>query len=325
MAHVHLLSSAAGEGPGRPYPFDEVNRMRESAAHDRFGVHTVVDRPESADLILFVENCHTVQHYQEVRTHPVYQRHTDRCLLHSCHDHPLPLLPGVYASLRRSDYHPERTRTGGYLRAFAHAFVQYDPDATPGRYLYSFIGKTSTHPVRDALMGLQDDEAFLFDTDPFWPYGDLPAAKREMLETQYRAVSQESIFVLCPRGIGTSSMRLFETLRLGRVPVIIADDWVAPVGPDWDACSIRIAEADVPRLPELLRARRAEAPALAAAARQTWCDWFARDVAFHRTVEWCLQVQPASRGWSWDTLPHLLSPTHLKSVWRYAGPRRSVA
>ena len=325
MAHVHLLSSAAGERPGRPFPFDELNRMREAAAHDRFGVHTIVDTPEAADLILFVENCHTVQHYQEVRTHPVYQHHTNRCLLHSRHDQPLPLLPGVYASLRRAEYHPERTRTGGYLKAFAHDHVQYDPTSAPGRYLYSFIGKTSTHPVRKAIMALQDDEAFLLDTDPFWPYGDLPAAQREALHTQYRTVGQESAFVLCPRGIGTSSMRLFETLRMGRVPVIIADDWVPPVGPDWEACSVRVAEADVPNLPELLREHRSDALQMAAAARQTWCDWFARNVTFHRTVEWCQQVQPASHGWSWDTLPHLLSPTHLKSVLRYAGPRRSLA
>lgn len=321
MAQVHLLSSADSERPGRPHPFDERDRMRDAARHDRFGTHTLTESPDTADLILFVENCHTVQHYREVQSHPIYRHHADRCALHSRHDQPLPLLPGVYASLSQSDYNPKRTRTGGYLKAFAHTHIGYNPNVTPRQYLYSFIGKASTHPVRSRILSLQDDEAFLLNTDPFWPYGDLPAAKREMLEAQYRTVGQESTFILCPRGIGTSSMRLFETLRMGRVPVIIADDWVPPVGPDWDACSVRIAEADVPHLPNLLRDRRAEAPEMATAARQAWCDWFARDVFFHRTVEWCLQVMPASHGWSWDTLPHLLSPMHIKSVWRYTASR----
>ena len=318
MATVYLLSSAHGEGPGRPHPFDELIRMQEAAACDRFGTHQVVEAPEQADLILFVENCHTLQHYREVRRHPVYQAHAERCALHSRHDQPMPLLPGVYASLTPRTHHPERTRTGGYLKAFAHHHARYAAPLQKPRYLYSFIGKVSTHPVREALMQLPDDKAFLFNTDPYWPYGALSADQQRELQTQYRAVSLNSAFVLCPRGIGTSSMRLFETLRMGRVPVIIADDWIPPVGPDWDACSVRVAERDVAHLPDLLRARQDEVPAMAAAARAVWTSWFSREVTFHRTVDWCLDVVPASHGWSWDTLPHLLSPTHLKSAWRYA-------
>ena len=65
----------------------------------------------------------------------------------------------------------------------------------------------------------------------------------------YLSTLLDSRFVLCPRGYGTSSYRLFETMRLGRVPVIISDEWVPPLGPSWLNCSIRISEKRVRELP----------------------------------------------------------------------------
>ena len=53
----------------------------------------------------------------------------------------------------------------------------------------------------------------------------------EMRRERFRSVMGRSRFVLCPRGKGTSSIRLYEALAYGCVPVIISDDWVAPAGP----------------------------------------------------------------------------------------------
>ncbi len=36
-----------------------------------------------------------------------------------------------------------------------------------------------------------------------------------------------------PRGIGASSVRIFEAMRAGRAPVIISDDWIVPPVGDW--------------------------------------------------------------------------------------------
>jgi hypothetical protein len=139
MADVLLLSSAPSAST-RAYAFDEVDRMRKSAAHDKFGIHDVTDDPKTADLILFVENCGTIPHYlQEVRRHPHYRKHTQKCFLHAKTDFPVPLLPGVYASLRRRWYNPKRVRAGAYTKAFSHDFIRYDDHDTNRDYLYSFI------------------------------------------------------------------------------------------------------------------------------------------------------------------------------------------
>ena len=58
--------------------------------------------------------------------------------------------------------------------------------------------------------------------------------------------------ILCPRGEGTSSIRLFESLRMGRPPVIISDQWVPPEGPAWDTFSVRIPERRIHTIPDRL-------------------------------------------------------------------------
>lgn len=292
MASVLLLSSASENDSSRPHPYDELNRMRESAKNDKFGVHQCTDDPEEADIILFVENCSTFDHYfNEVRGHPFYQNYPEKCFLHIRHGYAVPFLPGVYASLRRRWYDPSRVRAGSYLRVFAHDFIEYDGGATGREFLYSFQGNVTTHPVRQEIMDLKHDRQYLQDTSSYWPYGDLDPKTQEQLESRYREVSLKSKFILCPRGRGTSSIRLFECLRMGRPPVIISDAWVAPEGPSWEEFSLRIPEAKVDRIPSILEERESRAAAMGEQARQAWEHWFSKQAMFHRVVEWCLDIK----------------------------------
>jgi hypothetical protein len=320
MASVHLLSAASLAADPWDYAFDDLERMRRSATQDRFGIHALTDFPEQADIILFVENCDPIRHYFEVRQHPVYQKHRDRCFLFSRHDYPVPFLPGVYASIPNRWYAPTRTRSGLYLNAFDHPFISYDPTPTPRKYLFSFIGQASTHPLRSKIMDLPDKDGFLFDTTAYWPYADLPAETQKALEAQYVDTAQQSKFVLCPRGRGVSSIRLFEMMRMGRAPVIISDDWIAPTGPDWSSFSIRVAEADLPRLPSLLRNRADDAEDMGRQARLCWEDWFSEEATFHRVVNWCLDLKEAAPSAAGhpiiEVLPQLLHPQYLKTFLR---------
>jgi hypothetical protein len=322
MASVHLLSVAARSAAPWPYAFDDLQRMHRSAAADRFGVHRLTDDPAAADIILFVENCDPARHYLEVRRHPVYRAHRDRCFLFSRHDFPIPFLPGIYASINRRWYDPERTRSGFYLDVFDKAFLTETSAATDREYLYSFIGQLSTDPIRAALTELTHPAQFVFDTSDYWPYADLPDDTRQALEAQYVEVARQSRFVLCPRGRGVSSIRLFEMMRMGRAPVIIADDWVPPSGPDWDRFSLRVPEARVGDLPALLEARAEEAVEMGLHAQAAWNDWFAPGAAFHRVADWCLELQATRPATRWRT-PYrvgrqLTEPKYFRSALRTA-------
>ena len=66
-----------------------------------------------------------------------------------------------------------------------------------------------------------------------------------------KSCRQASLFSR-PRGLGVSSVRLFDTMRMARVPVILSDEWVEPIGPAWREFSLRIPERDFHCIPDLL-------------------------------------------------------------------------
>ena len=144
--------------------------------------------------------------------------------------------------------------------------------------------------------------------------------QRERLDydRRYAELCKASKFVLCPRGLSVSSIRLFETMRMGRVPVILADGWVAPEGPRWEKFSIRIPESEFAQIPRLLECRESEAIAMGELARREWEEWFSDDVLFHRLVELCLDIKrkrtiPESLA-RWPVYFQFLRPFHFRRL-----------
>lgn len=133
--------------------------------------------------------------------------------------------------------------------------------------------------------------------------GDIPA---------YLESLRDSAFVLCPRGRAPTSLRLFEVMQLGRVPVIVADRWLPPEGPDWDSFSLRVPEAELGTVPDRIEALAGRADAMGARARAAWEDWFSEEVTFHRVVETCLGLRRArrlpERVARWKAVRHLADP-----------------
>jgi hypothetical protein len=306
VSKVHVLS-AAPDNASTPHARSELEAIQLLAGRDRFGVHELVDSPQEADLILFVEHSTDAgAYFQDVRKHPVYKRFGPRCYLFSSTDRVIPFLPGVYAAIERSWYRSSWVRSGPYLRIGANQPAAGAAEAGNGRYLFSFVGTPHSAPVRPQIVALQHPRALIRDTSA--------ANDNSLSAAEYAATVRDSAFVLCPRGGGTSSFRLFETMMLGRVPVIISDEWTPPTGPDWPSFSVRVAEVDVGQIPALLERLEPQASAMGGRARQAWDEWFAPDVLFHRVVEWCLAIEAdaGARGPLMPLFPYvqLLRPYH---------------
>jgi Exostosin family len=256
------------------------------AVRDRFGVHQTVASPDAADLILFVEHSTDAgAYFQAVRRHPLYKRFRERCFLFCSTDRVIPFLPGVFASIERSWHRPAWTRSGAYLNV--------DPSTpatlrtpSPPTHLFSFIGTPNSAPVRKRILELRHPRALIRNT--------AAASQNALTHEEYLEAVLDSSFVLCPRGGGTSSLRLFETMALGRTPVIVSDEWTPPTGPDWPSFSLRVAESEVARIPAFLEERESEAEQLGRRAEEAFLAWFAPDVLFHRVIEWCLEIQAAA-------------------------------
>jgi hypothetical protein len=271
--------------------------LRRRAALDRFGVHTLEEEPSRADLLLFAEYAEE-PYLDALRRHPLARAYRERAFCVCERDHTVPFLPGVYTAVPRRWHRRDRVRSGSYHVMYRNAYVAYRPLAAPPPYLYSFVGSYYTAAVRGQIGALRYPRAYVEDHAAsviahFQQEGD-PLVRGRM-ERLYAAVMRDSAFALCPRGFAPSSVRLFDAMRAGRAPVVLADAWVPPEGPDWDAFCLRVPEADVHRLPALLERHEPEAAARGEAARAAWEAWFSPEASFHRIVEWCLDIRATRR------------------------------
>ncbi len=316
MAKVFLLSVAPP--PEDSYNRGALRRLRESAAIDRFGFHQLTDDADSAELILFAELQGAGPYFEKVRKHPLVRAHRERCFVFSSAPYAVPFLPGLYTSIEKR-WATGRTRGGFYLGVSENQFVTFSEPEGALPYLYSFLGSTANAPVRRRLRQLNHPRGFFQDTaidqqrvlaGKYTSEEMIPYWKR------YAESIRSSRFVLCPRGVSPSSVRLFDTMCMGRVPVILSDQWVAPSGPSWDEFSLRIPESSIDRIIPLLERREADAPKMGRQARKAWEEWFSPQVSFHRVVESCLEMGARRRlpeRWA-HYFPYLqyLRPSHFR-------------
>ena len=300
MSKVLLTSVVEGQLPAGHDNLRPLEVLRACAQIDRFGVHEIVTDPARADLILFVEQRGPGLYQAPFWRHPLVRRHPERCFAYCAIDSVVPFLPGIYPSQPRRGPSPARYRGGHYLNGLFRPNPGALPMPAAPPLLYSFRGRFATHRIRPRLARLQHPRGVVLDTEGrmdgrahgriFMGYGqgDVDA---------FYTLCRDSAFMLAPRGYGASSMRLFEAMQVGRAPVIVGDAWIPPVGPDWGAFSVRVAERDIASIPDRLEALEPRAEAMGLAARATWDEWFAEDVTFHRVVSWCLDIA-ADRRWT---------------------------
>ncbi len=149
---------------------------------------------------------------------------------------------------------------GFYSRVFDHDALDTERHINDAEYLFSFIGKASNHLVRSNVLKLKHPRALLKDNSSF----------NTALENTYIEILHNSKFVLCPRGIGASTIRVFEIMRAGRIPVIISDEWSNLQNIPWSEFSIRVPENEVFRIPELLESLEDKSEEMGTLARQVW-------------------------------------------------------
>ena len=143
----------------------------------------------------------------------------------------------------------------------------------------SFIGAYMGHYLSDVrlrLLKLEVHADYAIEIKNLWHFNELVYDKQVLGKTKtleadvnkqaeairYNAVLSDSVFSLCPVGAGYNSLRLWESLAVGSIPVILADklelpalDGVAPhLNLTWDDAVVFHAESDLEKLDTRLRA-----------------------------------------------------------------------
>ena len=118
------------------------------------------------------------------------------------------------------------------------------------QYFSGFQG-AMTHPcrygVKDTVQKLLSSHipAYFIPKDKvFWSYEE---DRGKELKDEYIDLLEDTAFPLCPRGKGLNSIRFFESLRLGRIPVLVADDTKLPLESmlNYDDFVIRVPEKEI--------------------------------------------------------------------------------
>lgn len=147
------------------------------------------------------------------------------------------------------------------LLPFPHYAVHGALPAADKDIFYSFIGARTTRGalnVREAIFSIEhpSDAVVIARTTWHWA-GELGWARvskeqqaSEALE--YRTVLSRSRFALCPKGTGPGTIRFWEALQAGAIPVLLSDTMVLPTSFDWERCVLRIPEHQVVRLRGIL-------------------------------------------------------------------------
>jgi hypothetical protein len=119
------------------------------------------------------------------------------------------------------------------------------------RYLATFIGAHMKHyasAVRLELLEASRREAsadILVEVGTEWHFNNVvykeqvslrnlerdEIDKERLATRRYNEILSESRFSLCPEGAGPNTLRLWESLAVGAIPVVISDEWQAPSGP----------------------------------------------------------------------------------------------
>ena len=228
------------------------NLRKSSDSH----LHTFTDDINDASVYLFFTTCVDINEVPLIRKHPLVKRYPGKCFLICDKDISYPVLPGIYAALPRNPLYKYLYVTGFYLSPTNPYIELYKEQNIKPQFLASFQGGLSSR-LRQILSKVKfTKNIHLNFVKPQWQdfysgTGFITSGSNYL--TKYAELLYESFFVLCPKGNGISSYRLFESLEAGRIPIIISDRFASPViVKEWIDGPIQIKEKDIRSIENIL-------------------------------------------------------------------------
>ena len=293
MANVSLLSLTPNNESHWANPVGILKRCygKSSSPH-----HLLIEKVEEADVILLCDTTINTNFPSDHLFNPIVRQNYSKIIRYSQADSDFHWLRGIYTSLERSRHECSSLLGGIYLHV-SERFPRKPFDITENLpYLFSFFGNSRTHSVRRHILQLCTLRSRLCDTGDH--PGNFSGKSQNVYKefySQYLDSLRDSKFILCPRGKCPSSIRVFEAMKAGRVPVIISDEWVPPKGPRWEEFCIFIPESDITFIPEILKNKEPEFPELARRAQREWSKWFSEDHVWDTVIDWALNILNSGR------------------------------
>jgi len=176
----------------------------------------------------------------------------------------LPLLKKMGIDTLFCPHVSENESEGIRLLPFPHYAVNGAEPAKLKDLFYTFAGIDSTatanSDLRRKIFSMKHPSGTVVIERKSWHWmrengwGEFPADEQLRERREYQDLLSRSEFSLCPRGFGASTIRFWESLRAGAVPVLLSDSLKLPPDVNWDECVVRVPEKEVLRVAEILSA-----------------------------------------------------------------------
>lgn len=227
--------------------------------------------PQEADAILIQENdsFKNFHYIKDLLADPIISKYPEKIFTINTDDSATGLLRGLYTCLPRS-----RVIDGIYTVV---PYAQFPNDLVftvklekvEPRFLAVWRGNIKSNSLRSKMItSLGSKERCRMELTNSW----MKFEKEE--KEKYIDLIRKSKFSICPAGWAPATYRIYESMALGRCPVILSDDFVPPNGPDWHEFALFFPENKLDDLHSFLLRHEHLAETLGKKAFEAWHEYF---------------------------------------------------
>ena len=182
------------------------------------------------------------------------------------------LLRGLYTSLPSYRFRQDIHVAVPYMQ-FPNELVFDEILGSEPEYLASWRGNTKSNRLRLKLINTMAEKTdVIIERTNSWLNHDLKE------KATYVELIQKSRFSLCPAGWAPVSFRIYESMALARCPVILADSFVPPIGPNWKDFALFYPEKKIDKLHAFLLEHASTSSQLGCNAYKNWQQHFSPEV-----------------------------------------------
>lgn len=244
----------------KPCPLIEItdNLQKKSTQY-----YKIVDSPQNADFIIYPYLLDQVAYsrkdnplylYEYLKKLPYIKNFEQKHVFFMELDHDKPFFNRAVCF--RTNVNRQFPDINAVVIPFYVDDFDFHGDFSDFRYHTSFVGNINSHPIRkiisESLKSYTGINHLLDTTSYMYYYNDYETQKKRL--ELYKESLKKSVTIICPRGYGLSSLRFYESMSAGRIPVVIADGFVPPFENDIDYNSfcIFIPESKAAECPRLI-------------------------------------------------------------------------
>ncbi|MES2891405.1 MAG: exostosin family protein [Bacteroidota bacterium] len=245
------------------------NTRKALLAH--YDIEEVTD-PELADALIIREevNFKNFRYIKTLQSDPIISKHLAKVFTINFDDCATGLLKGLYSNIPKSRLDPRHHLAVPYAEYFNE--LVFNTNSSPvkkPKYLASWRGNLRSNKIRPTLL-----KYFRSMSDCLVEFSESWLNHPIEEKSNYISLMLDAKFSLCPAGWAPSSFRIYESMALGRCPVIIADDFTPPKGPNWNDFALFFPQKKLKDLHHFLKEHESSADEMGSKAKEAWENHF---------------------------------------------------